>query len=1099
MTTAAGSAVSMSSAPTTGSVLLGSTQTFGTLALISGLGALTYSGAANISTTVNTTNVAGLLLFSAGSSASINATIGGNVSGDTNNTGIISSMANGTGSGANTVTLSPGVAVTSGAGIQMVNGSSTSGDLTFSSAATASVTATGTSKNGIDATTSGTGSVFVTTGAVTSSFRAVNAAISNSSSSGNLTVTVDGNVQGVLNRGVHALNDGHGLISVTGSGNVSGRTEGIFASTGSGAGITIGGSGSTTSTGSSTAISASITSGTGTVLINRSGAINAGIAGISVSSQATGDVTITGIGTIGGTTAPTTGIFVTSGGGVVINSGVITAGTTGISATGAGDVVINSGATTVGTTGISAAITRTASAGNISVTNTGAIAITGSSSTAKGLSATTAGTGNVDVTTGATITTTSGIAINTSAKQGTTTINVNNAVTGAGSTANPAISATSTTGAVNITNASTITGTGGTAIQFGNATNSLTLVGGSSIAGNVLGGTGTDTLRLGGSADSSFNITALANSGQYQNFEQFDKAGTSNWTVTGTSTFTGAATVSAGTLTVGGDITSMSGMTVNGGTLAGTGTLPAITINSGGSIQPGTLGTPGTIAVNGALTFNSGSTYVVQAGPSTTFSKINATGAANLAGGSVLVTFAAGSYTPGTYTILTATGGLNNTTFASINTIGLSGITGARNPHLSYDANDVFLTLDVAAISPSLPSGSPTNASNVARAIDANGNGSSTTGFSSLYGMSGSQLTNALQQLSGEAGASGGVQGGTQLTNSFLSLMLNGFTGDRNGDGGFGPANGYAAEAQMKPEAADAYAAINKAAPRQVAFNDRWNVWGSAYGGQANARGDVNVGSNDTRTTAFGFAAGADKKLSPDLTVGFALAGGNTRWSVANGFGGGNSDVFQAGAYMSKRFGASYVSGAVAYAHHWMHTDRTVSVGGTTNNITAGFGANNIGGRIEAGHRLFNTQVVSVTPYAALQVQAFYLPGYSESGSTFALSYNSRTATATRAELGAWFDSRQVFGSTGKVNVFARAAWAHDWRSDASATATFQALPGSGFVVNGAAAPKDLALLTLGATARLSDRVSLTGKFDGEFAGGFQSYAGTGTLRYAFQ
>ncbi len=129
------------------------------------------------------------------------------------------------------------------------------------------------------------------------------------------------------------------------------------------------------------------------------------------------------------------------------------------------------------------------------------------------------------------------------------------------------------------------------------------------------------------------------------------------------------------------------------------------------------------------------------------------------------------------------------------------------------------------------------------------------------------------------------------------------------------------------------------------------------------------------------------------------------------------------------------------------------------------------------------------------------LPGYSEAATAgsnqFALSFGSRTATTTRAELGAWFDSRHLFAS-GNVNLFGRLAWAHDWRSDATVTASFQSLAGSSFVVNGAAPPSNLALVTAGATVRMSERVTLTGKFDGEFASGYQSYAGTGTLRYAF-
>jgi uncharacterized protein with beta-barrel porin domain len=59
-------------------------------------------------------------------------------------------------------------------------------------------------------------------------------------------------------------------------------------------------------------------------------------------------------------------------------------------------------------------------------------------------------------------------------------------------------------------------------------------------------------------------------------------------------------------------------------------------------------------------------------------------------------------------------------------------------------------------------------------------------------------------------------------------------------------------------------------------------------------------------------------------------------------------------------------------------------------------------------------------------------------------------------------------------------------------------LPGTNFVVNGAAIPNDSALVSAGAEFFMTPRWSLLAKFDGEFAGGSQTYAGTGTLRYVW-
>src|SRR5262249_19001104 len=139
-------------------------------------------------------------------------------------------------------------------------------------------------------------------------------------------------------------------------------------------------------------------------------------------------------------------------------------------------------------------------------------------------------------------------------------------------------------------------------------------------------------------------------------------------------------------------------------------------------------------------------------------------------------------------------------------------------------------------------------------------------------------------------------------------------------------ATGYAPAPALSAEAANAYAAINKAAPAPRRFDSAWTSWGSAYGGQSNARGDGAIGSNDTRASPWGLAAGFDHRIDPSTVVGLAFAGGSTGWNLANGLGRGRGEAFQTGVYASHQIGAAYVSAAATYAFHSMDTDRTVFV-----------------------------------------------------------------------------------------------------------------------------------------------------------------------------
>ncbi|HZD28909.1 MAG TPA: autotransporter domain-containing protein, partial [Xanthobacteraceae bacterium] len=578
---------------------------------------------------------------------------------------------------------------------------------------------------------------------------------------------------------------------------------------------------------------------------------------------------------------------------------------------------------------------------------------------------------------------------------------------------------------------------------------------------------------------------------------------------TAANTYSGATAVNAGTLTVNGSIAS-SAVTVNSGaTLSGIGTVGATTIMSGGTFAPGN--SPGTMTVAGNLAFQSGALYLIQVNPSTASSaNVTAGGSATLAG-TVNAAFASGSYVTRNYTILSAAGGLNGTTF---NTLTTSNLPAGFTASLSYTATDAILNLIATLGQPSAPSGSSApsgpsalacafsiNQCNVANALNGffNNGGALPPAFVNIFGLTGGNLANALTLLSGEA-ATGSQQVAFQLGNQFLGIMLDPFVDGRGGlAGAGGPALGFAPEREEVPDdVALAYAKILKAPPKPVSFDQRWSVWGAGYGGSNRTTGDpAVVGSHDLSARAAGGAAGLDYRLAPGTVVGFALAGAGTNWDLAQGLGGGKSDAFQAGVYGATQWGATYLAAALAFTNHWMSTDRFAFAG---DHLSASFNAQSFGGRVEGGYRVA-TFYGGITPYAAIQAQSFHTPGYSETDLTaggFALAYNARNATDTRSELGGRFDRLLLLNPDAALTMRARVAWAHDWISDPTLAALFQTLPGASFVVNGATPAKNSALTSAGAELRLANGVALIGKFDGEFASHSSTYAGTGTVRYTW-
>ncbi|HZC76921.1 MAG TPA: autotransporter domain-containing protein, partial [Ktedonobacterales bacterium] len=532
----------------------------------------------------------------------------------------------------------------------------------------------------------------------------------------------------------------------------------------------------------------------------------------------------------------------------------------------------------------------------------------------------------------------------------------------------------------------------------------------------------------------------------------------------------------------------------------GTGAVGATTIAAGSTLAPGGDHAVGTLTVNGNLAFQSGALYLVQVNP-TSASSTNVAGTASLTGGSVQAVFAPGSYVTNSYDILHAAGGLGGTKFTGVSGNVPAGFTQG----LSYSTSGTDVSLNLTAVlgapGPGGPGGPGTGGLNqsqqhIANALNNffNNGGALPPNFVNVFGLTGANLANTLSLLSGEA-ATGAQRGAFQLGGQFLGLMLDPFVAGRSGPGGAGgPALGFAPErAGLPDDIALAYANVTKAPP--AIFEQRWTAWGGAFGGTNRTSGDpLVVGSHDLSAQAGGVAAGLDYHVSRDIVVGAAIAGGATNWGLAQGLGGGKSDALQAGVYAAARSGAAYVAASLAFANHWMSTDRTSAFG---DHLGASFNAESFGGRVEGGYR-FATAVGGITPYGALQAQSFHTPTYSETdfaAGGFGLSYNSRTASDTRGELGTRFDHAAWVDPGAELTLRGRLAWAHDWISDPTLTAVFQALPGASFVVNGATPVRDSALASAGAELRLANGVTLLGQFDGEFAGRSETYTGTGTLR----
>lgn len=553
---------------------------------------------------------------------------------------------------------------------------------------------------------------------------------------------------------------------------------------------------------------------------------------------------------------------------------------------------------------------------------------------------------------------------------------------------------------------------------------------------------------------------------------------------------TASLTTTGGTTVVIGSNTYSGGTTVNGGVLMGDGSLGATSVHAGGTFAPGN-GTPGSaMAVNGSLAFQSGAIYLVQLDPSTA-SYASVTGAAQLGGATVTANFAAGSYVAKRYMILTASGGVSGT-FNT--TIVNTSLPSNFHSSLSYDANDVYLDLALNFGIPSVLNGNQQRVGDaLTNVFNANG------GIAAVYA---TLTAGGLTQASGES-ATGAQQTTFNAMSQFMGLLTDPAAQRDGGPGSAGGAAGFVEEDQASAYAvrkrADAFAMMTKARPQT--FAQRWSLWAAGFGGSQSTDGNAVAGSNGATSRIAGTVIGADYLLSPHTLLGFALAGGGTGFGV-NGLGSGRSDLFQAAAYLRHTSGPAYLSAALAYGWQDITTDRTVTIAGA-DRLRAEFDVNAYSGRIEGGYRHVGPWIggIGVTPYGAVQFTTLDLPAYAEQAvagsAAFALRYAARSVTDTRGELGLRTDKSFAM-QAGVLTLRGRLAWAHDFNPDRSIAATFQALPGASFVVNGAAQARDSALTTASVDMSWLNGWSAAATFEGEFSDVTRSYAGKGSVRYAW-
>ena len=496
------------------------------------------------------------------------------------------------------------------------------------------------------------------------------------------------------------------------------------------------------------------------------------------------------------------------------------------------------------------------------------------------------------------------------------------------------------------------------------------------------------------------------------------------------------------------------------------------------------------LTVRGNVTFDATATFRVNANGDGTADKL-AVGQVATLNGSVRV-LAGGSFQPTTrYTILGADGGLGGTTFSGI-TSNLAFLT----PSLSYDANNVFLTLLLTGTGGGLGFTSAAQTPNQ-QAVAGALNASPVTNplVIAVLNQSAGGARQAFDALSGEVYGSvhnAQAEEAQFARGAMLSRMRQasyaGAPGELGALGFAGPQLAYAsataAQASGYPVKAPMYGPS-----RDLTF------WSQGLGGWGHTDGDGNAASLTSRFG--GFISGVDARFAESWRAGFAAGYVRTDLHANDRASSAGIDSVQLGAYATGRLGVFNVRGGGSYSFDDIDASRGIFFPGFTDQTKARLHGNvgQVFGEVGYGMAFGN---VALEPLAGLAYVHLRNGSFNESGGAAALSGSATHENIGYTSLGLRLASIMPLANGTVLVPRATLAWQYAFGDvTPSAALAFQGT-GTAFSVAGVPIARNSALVDAGFDWRFTPQAKLGVSYLGELAANAQTHAIKGAFTWDF-
>ena len=555
------------------------------------------------------------------------------------------------------------------------------------------------------------------------------------------------------------------------------------------------------------------------------------------------------------------------------------------------------------------------------------------------------------------------------------------------------------------------------------------------------------------------------------------KTGLGKLTLTGDSSgFVGSTSVEGGTLAINGVL----GGTVDvlsTGRLQGSGTAGDITVS--GTLAPGnSIGT-----LNAAsATFNAGMTYDVEVNSAGASDLLNVAGITTINGGKVVVLPYPDFAVNTRYTIVTSAGGVSGTFDAVDFALASMFLTAS----LSYDANDVYLTINQKSFASLALTANQTAAATAAESL-----GAGNTVYDAIYGLtSADAVRRAYDALSGEVHASvaGVLMNDSRYVRDavFARLLQASYAGGGATQIALA-ANGPATAGRMALGATDKTPPSGPAATGLAFWTQGYGAWGSFDGNGNAASLDRTLG---------GFVSGVDAGLGGGWRAGIATGYARSNLSVDARLSSGDIDSYHLIGYFGGTLGDVALRGGGAWTWNNVETQRTVAFPGFYDRDKASYDGNT--GQVFGEVALPLSYGASAwEPFARLAYVHVDTGGFTESGGAAVLTSSGVDQSLGLSTLGVRLATTMHIAGA-EVVPHASLAWQHAFGDvDPAATLAF-ASGGAAFTVLGAPISRDSALLDAGLAVTVAPDATLALAYSGQLAGDANDNAVTGRFDWRF-